>query len=797
MNSILEKYTSWYKTFPLIALLVIVCGSLSAQNQVSKIAGTIYDDQGEVIIGATVKIQDSKVGTASDIEGHYILEGVLFGNINLEVTYIGYTSHQENIQVEKGQSYTLDIILKESAYTLDKVTISGKTELRSVKEKAFNVQVVDAIQLHNTTLDIGHALDRISGIRVREDGGVGSQMNVSLNGFRGRQVRFFIDGIPMDNFGSSFQLNNIPINLAQRIEVYKGVVPVGLGADALGGAVNIITRPQTKNSLEASYSFGSFNTHRFNIYALFAHKSGFFAKINAFANYSDNSYKVEVDAADINTGTYFPKQNLKRFHNTYHNESIIANVGLRNKWFADELALEFTAGQNYKEIQTGARIVSVFGDWHRRGDILMPSIKYRKKDFIVKNLDFRLNSQYNLGSEQNIDTLHRRYNWLGQYKEYPNVGGERSYSMYKYHNNNGLVVANLNYTINETHGIALSNTTNTFNRKGSDALNPDNEIYEQPRITLKNISGLGYQFSPNQWNSSLFVKNYYQQNKFAQSYNPSGIYGDVAYRNQRDHFNYLGYGLAVSRFVIENLQLKASFEKSYRMPETEELFGDLINLRGNIDLRPEQSFNYNLGASYWLSLLTSHQLNVSTNIFYRDASDFIRPRLDNNQTMQIMDNLGRVLNKGIEAEVRYHYLKNINLGLNLTYQDLRNNTRYENGQTIESAVYKDRIPNMPFLYGNADASYTFHDVWGKNNQLSIGYNGLYVHAFYLYWPSRGSDKLDIPRQISHDLNLTFTFAKGMQWVLECKNMTNKKLYDNFSLQKPGRSFTGKIKYAFF
>lgn len=797
MISIFKKDISWCESMALVSLFVLFWLPSSAQSQDSNIAGTIYDAQDEVIIGATIKIQDTNFGTASDVEGHFTLEGRFSGDLTLEVSYLGYTTKQEKIKVKKGQSYTIDITLQESAYTLNAVTISGKTELRTVKEKAFNVQVVDAIQLHNTTLDIGHALDRISGIRVRESGGVGSQMNVSLNGFRGRQVRFFIDGIPMDNFGSSFQLNNIPINLAQRIEVYKGVVPVGLGADALGGAVNIITRPQTKNSLEASYSFGSFNTHRFNLYALFARKSGFFAKINAFANYSDNSYKVEVDAADIHTGAYFPKQNLKRFHNTYHNENIIASIGLRNKWFADELELEFTAGQNYKEIQTGARIVSVFGAWHRRGNILMPAIKYRKKKFIVKNLDFRLNGQYNLGSEQNIDTLHRRYNWFGQYKEYPNTGGERSYSTYKYHNNNGLVVANVNYTINETHGFALSNTTNTFNRKGSDALNPDNEIYEQPRITLKNISGLGYQFSPDQWNSSLFIKNYYQQNKFAQSYNPSGDYGDVAYRNKRDHFNYVGYGLAVSRFLRDNLQLKASFEKSNRMPETEELFGDLINLRGNIDLRPEQSLNYNLGASYWLSFLTNHQLNISTNVFYRDASDFIRPRLDKNQTMQIMDNLGRVINKGIEGEVRYQYLKNINLGMNVTYQDLRNHTRYENGQTIESAVYKDRIPNMPFLYGNGDVSYTFHDVWGKNNQLSIGYNGLYVHAFYLYWPSRGSEKLDIPRQISHDFNLTYTFANGMQWVLECRNVTDKKLYDNFSLQKPGRSFTGKIKYTFY
>lgn len=793
------KYLSAiYKVSVIIILLCVNRSALYGQTSTFTVSGTVYNEAGETIVGATIKAEGSSTGTTSDVNGQYELEVATTETIVVEISYLGYTSIRETIHMDGRPEYTFDVVLKESVYTLDKVTITGKTELRNVKEKAFNVQVVDAIPLHNTSLDIGHALDRISGIRVRENGGMGSQMNVSLNGFRGRQVRFFIDGIPMDNFGSSFQLNNIPINLAQRIEVYKGVVPVGLGADALGGAINIITRPQNQNLLEASYSYGSFNTHRMNLYAILTSENGFYARLNALANYSDNNYKVEVDAADIHTGAYYPRREVRRFHNTYHNQILIASLGVRDKKFADELALEFTLGQNYREIQTGARIAAVYGGWHRRGSIVMPAIKYRKHDFLVKNLDFRINGQYNLGSEQNIDTLHRRYNWLGQYKEYPNAGGERSYSTYRYRNNNGLLVANLNYAINDDHGLALSNTTNLFNRKGGDELNPDNEIYEQPRKMVKNISGLGYQFSPGPWNSSLFLKNYFQQNRFAQSYNPSGEYGDIAYQNHRENFNHLGYGLAISRFVWkDNLQLKASFEKSFRMPETEELFGDLINLSGNVNLRPEHSLNYNLGASYWLNFSSGAQLNFSTNAFYRDAEDFIRPRLDRNQTMQVMDNLGNVTNKGIEGEIRFQGRKHLNFGVNLTYQDLRNNTKYEDGQTVVSAVYKDRIPNMPFLFGNADARFTFYNVLGNGTQLSLGYNGLYVHGFYLYWPSRGSDKLDIPRQIAHDLNITYTFANGLQWILECRNLADSKLFDNFSLQKPGRSFTGKIKYTFF
>ncbi|MEL4307751.1 TonB-dependent receptor [Joostella sp. CR20] len=784
------------KRLTFVAFLISTLVAFSQTSNV-RVSGSVTDASGVPVAGATVLLEELSKGVTTNIDGHYELNvKAPSGTYTLKISYLGFEEQEVAVNLIAGEEINYSVALKESSYDLDEVVVSGKSVVNQVREKAFNVSVVDAKELHNTTLDLGHALDRVSGIRVRESGGVGSQMNFSINGFRGKQVRFFIDGVPMDNFGSSFQLNNIPINLAERIEVYKGVVPVGLGSDALGGAVNIITNSYTKNHLDASYSYGSFNTHRSTLNAIYVSKNGFTAQLNAYQNYSDNSYKVTVDVADINTGEYYPNQTVKRFHDQYHNETVIANFGVVNKSFADQLLFGITLGNNYREIQTGARIVSVFGGWHRRGNVIMPSVKYKKNNFLIEGLNVRVNANYNLGQEKNIDTLHRRYNWFGEYKEYENPGGERSYSLYKYRNNNGVGTASFDYTIANKHRISLGNTLNTFNREGKDELNPNNNTYQQPRKTMKNILGLSYGYETENWNASAFAKQYFQQNKFTQSYNPTGNYGDVAYRDQISIYNFFGYGFAVSHFFNENFQMKASFEKSYRLPDSEELYGDVINLQGNIDLKPEHSYNYNLGASYWWHLDNQNHINFNLNGFYRDAKDFIRPRLNNNQTMQVMDNLGSVTNLGIEAEVRYDRGRHFTAGMNLTYQDLRNNTKYEEGQTTESIVYRDRIPNMPYLYGNADASYTFENVWGKGNLLSIGYNLLYVHAFYLYWPSLGSDKLDIPEQISHDLNATYTFNEKLQFTLECRNIFNAELYDNFSLQKPGRSFTGKLRYTF-
>tara|TARA_B100001750_G_scaffold231123_1_gene228292 strand:- start:72746 stop:75049 length:2304 start_codon:yes stop_codon:yes gene_type:complete len=766
-----------------------------AQN--ATLSGTVFDDNQVPVFGASVVLSKTGKGVMTDEAGAYSFQNLSAGTYKIQVSFIGYRTEVSQTEIRTNQANILNFSLKESTYNLNEVTVTGKSIVQQVKDKAFNVGVIDAKNLHHTSLDLAHALDRTSGIRVRESGGVGSQLDISLNGFRGNQVRFFIDGIPMENFGSAFQLNNIPVGLAERMEVYKGVVPISLGSDALGGAINIITNSYAKNHLDFSYSYGSFNTHRTIVNAIYVSpKSGFTVQVNAFQNYSDNNYKMHVDVADINTGEYFRDQTVERFHDNYHNETVIAQLGVVNKPYADRLLIGATLGKNYREIQTGARVTGVFGAWHRKGNIIMPSLKYSKKNLFTKGLDVRLNANYNLGSEQNIDTLNRRYNWFGQFREYPNEGGERSYSLYKYKNNTGIATANFEYNSKDRHKFALSNTLNTFDRKGDDQLNPDNNQYDQPRKNLKNILGFGYTLEQEKYNVSIFAKNYFQQNKFTRRIDDENYGPGYEYVDFINTFSSLGYGSAASYFINDNLQIKASYEKSYRLPESNELFGDVINLQGNIDLKPEHSNNYNLGSSLWVRLNENNQFNLNASGFYRDAKDFIRPRLNNNQVMLVMDNLGSVTSLGVEGEIRYQHKNSLNIGANVTYQDLRNNTKYEAGQTTESVVYRDRIPNMPYFYGNADATYTLA-LGPKNRRLSIGYNLLYVHAFYLYWPSRGSDKLDIPEQISHDLTLTYFFNDNLQFTLEARNIADRDLYDNFSLQKPGRSFTGKIRYKVF
>ena len=83
--------------------------------------------------------------------------------------------------------------------------------------------------------------------------------------------------------------------------------------------------------------------------------------------------------------------------------------------------------------------------------------------------------------------------------------------------------------------------------------------------------------------------------------------------------------------------------------------------------------------------------------------------------------------------------------------------------------------------------------------LTLTYDGYYQHEFSLYWEHLGDprSKSRVPEQFSHNLSLGYSMKNGRYNIsFECRNFTNEKLYDNFSLQKAGRAFYGKFRVYF-
>ena len=762
------------------------------------ISGKVISTEKEVVDFATVYLKGTGHGGITNQEGIYHVSAPA-GNYTLVVSAVGYKTVEKPVTLLRGQRVRQNITISPETQQLDEVTVVS-TGVSRLKRSAFNAVAVDTKELQNTTKNLSDALAKAPGMKLRESGGVGSDMQLMLDGFSGKHVKVFIDGVPQEGVGSSFGLNNIPVNFADRIEVYKGVVPVGFGTDAIGGVINIVTNKKRRRwFLDASYSYGSFNTHKSNVNFGQTFKNGFTYEINAFQNYSDNDYHIEAPVEDFETGRIDrdKKVRVKRFNDTYHNEAVVGKVGVVDKKWADRLMLGFTYSNMYQDIQTGVRQDIVYGQKHRKGHSLMPSLEYYKRNLLAKGLDVALTVNYNKNLTTNVDTASYKYNWYGD-RKLLNSPGEQSYQHSRADNNNWNGTFTANYRLGKMHMLTFNHVLNTFSRSNTSLLAKEEQSDAIAKETRKNISGVSYRLMPSEtWNLSVFGKYY---NQF--------VAGPVATdANQNDYVrttrsvNSIGYGAAGTYFILPGLQAKLSYEKAYRLPTIEEMFGNEDLEMGDIGIRPENSDNVNLNLSYNRTF-GRHSVYVEGGLVYRNTKDYIQRNitdLSGGKSAATYINYGKVLTKGYNISARYGFGKWVSVGGNFTQMDVRDNMKTSISGSAENIAYKERMPNLPYIFADSDVTFYWRDLGRKGNALTVSYNNQYLHSFTYYSSKIGSNKGDyvVPSQFSHNLSLSYSLRDGRYNLsFECRNFTDEQLYDNFSLQKAGRAFYGKVRVYF-
>ena len=686
----------------------------------------------------------------------------------------------------------------EEVTQLSEVVLIGQSPIKQVQKAAYNVVAIEAQQLRNLNSNAADMLARVSGVKMRETGGVGAEANINLNGFTGRHVRIFIDGVPMNEANASFRINNIPAEFIERIEIYKGVVPVTFGADALGGAINVVTRKSRYNYGNLSYTFGSFNTHKSTLNLGQFLTDNISVELNAYQNYSDNSYKVFTEYLDLQTGTYSKEKRwFKRFHDRYHNEAIIGRVNIFDEKWADKLSFALNYSQEDKQLQNANLMQKVFGGKYRKSHNYSSSVEYEKKN-ILNGLSFFLTGRYDFTTTQNVDEEARRYSWTGEYE--PMVTrGESQLQNTIFEGKTGYITSHLDYQLNEKHSFQLTHTFSNYTRRNKNMLITNYTLDSDfmRRVNEKNISGLSYKFTPSErWNILAFGK--YYNTAVTGPVIVTGYGSRAVYEEETHHTQAWGYGGATTYQLLKTLQAKLSYEKSFRLPTDTELFGDGDLEIGNYKLKPENSNNLNVNISYQ-PVFKAHSLLVEAGFAYRYIKDYIIRSIISagvNEGSAGSRNHGKVLNMGLDATLRYFYKDVFSVGGNLSYMNLRNKEEFtETGRP--SAIYNDRLPNMPYLFGNADATCNIGSLIAKHDRLSLNYNLFFTEEFFTSWQSEGT-KIKVPRQLSHDVSLTYyTPNKRLSLSVEAKNITDELLYDNYSLQKAGRAFYAKLSYRFY
>ncbi len=786
------------KKYILVILSICLLSlNLSAKELTGMISGKVLSSDGDPIDYATVYLKGTNYSSTTDEKGLYHISAPE-GSYTVVFSSVGFEKLEVKASVTAKERTKLNVKLK-SDNQLAEVIVVGNT-LSKVKSSAFNATAVDTKELENTTKTLSEALSKAPGMKIRESGGVGSDMAVTMDGFSGKHVKVFIDGVPQEGVGSSFGINNIPVNFADRIEVYRGVVPVGFGSDAIGGVINIVTPKRRRQwFVDASYSYGSFNTHKSYINFGQTLGCGLKYEINAFQNYSDNDYWIDAPVEDFATGGINKNklEHVRRFNDTYHNEAIVAKIGFVNKSWADRLMAGFTYSHMYKEMQTGVRQEIVYGKKHRHGHSLIGSLEYGKRNVFTRGLDVAFSANYNRNVTVNVDTSSVKYNWRGE-TDRLNTPGEQSYQNSRANNNNWSATFTTNYRLSDKHLFTLNDVFNTFNRSNDDLLTSIVSTDEIAKITTKNIVGISYRYTPNsKFNFTVFGKQYHQY-----------VSGPAATTAAQDTYvkssravDAFGYGAAGTWFMPVGFQLKASYEKAYRLPTIEEMFGDEDLEVGDMSLKPESSHNVNLNLSYNASF-GSNVIYVEAGFIFRETRDYIQRNilaLSGGKSAATYVNYGKVDTKGFSLSARYNFSKWVSLGGNFTQMNVRDNMKTAMGSSVANVAYRERMPNQPYMFADSDINFYWHGLGRKSNVLTVTYDNQYTHKFCYYASNIGSNNNDymVPNQFSHNLTVSYSLKNGRYNLsFECRNFTNERLYDNFSLQKAGRAFYGKVRIYF-
>jgi vitamin B12 transporter len=676
---------------------------------------------------------------------------------------------------------------------LAEVTVQVKrSEAQRLVQSAEAVTVLDTKKAKRQTADLGEVLARTQGIAIRRSGGLGSDARFSLNGLYDDQIRFFLDGVPLDLAGYPFGIANVPVNLIERIEVYRGVVPVRFGADALGGAVNLVSDRSSETHLGASYQIGSFGIHRLTIDGGWRHEpTGFIALGSAFLDRAENDYEVDVEVADAQ-GRLSPAT-VPRFHDGYLAYGATLELGVVDQPWAKRLTLQAFASTYDKELQHNVVMTVPYGEVEYGETVYGATARYDVD--LGPHLELELIANYARRTVDFVDKAQWVYDWFGNRIRERLVAGEieSDPTDQTFWQDGVFARATLTGAFSPEHALRLSVSPNYATRTGDERIQADpaaRDPLTAKRDLLTVVSGLEYELSllDERLSNILFVKNYIYRAESEEA-----LPGNIFRERDTDSHTF-GAGGAFRFRVLPWLQAKASYEYATRLPRPDEVFGDGVLILANLALEPEVSHNANVGPRIEFASDGAGEWTIDINGFLRQ-SDRLVVLIGNDRTSSYQ-NVYEARSLGVEGAAAWELPSRI-FGVDgtLTWQDVRN----ASDEGTFGAYEGDRIPNRPYLFASWGAHLRFRGMPDALDTLEPFYVGRYVHGFFRGWESQGL------RAFKQVVDAQVTHAAGVSWnvdhypyrgtaTLEVDNFTNAKVFDNFGAQRPGRAFYLKLTF---
>lgn len=781
----------------IVLLLISCCCSFTSvlAQSTGSLKGIIRSQSGALLSGATISLEPDRHLTKSDAKGAFNFEKLYPGVYQMQIQFVGHQIYADSVVVKVGATHAVTITLLEEKQELKEVNITENAShkpsvdnLIQLKRSAMPMQVITrrTIEMMGSRR-LDEVLKEQTGMAIVNNIGGGSRsVGVQMQGFGSEYVMILIDGQPMvGRNNGNFDLSRISISNIERIEIVKGASSCLFGSDALGGAINIITR---HGAIEPQI-VGSLNYGSLNIVDATLDGEVPFDNQRGTISLSGNYYRTD----GFNTNPYLQNGVTGPPYDNY----------------AGQARVRYRTGKNSTvgtSVRYGLRKSYMSKDW---GDEWQSQDSQDEKDL---NLSLTFDHSFASGWRSMSRYYFTQYQtneffgWQGSasnksenvFKQYIHRFEQQFAKQYR----NGLqLTSGLGGGVEMMNDASIGNDRTIGNFFAY--VQGDKTIFEKldimGGIRYDHTSGYGGSLNP-----SLGLQ-YHLNEQFTFK---TGI--GTGYKAPDFRMRYqLFYNPTANYLVIGNQILNNTLQQMWTDGLISEVRQYLVNQIGD-NLKAEKSISFNTGVTWQYNT----KVKAEANIFYHRLNDQINPVMVATGTavsqIYSYQNLPKVVNKGVEVNVNWSPLNDLDLQFGYQYlisKDLsvvdsirKGNWPYNqnihdpetgNSYSPKSSDYWG-VENRSRHMLNARAIYQIKP-WQANISMRANYRGKY--PFMDANLNQFIDRYDI--FVPHHVLLNATIEKKMLKDKLTLRLTVDNLLDFTNMYmpgQPGRLFITGITY---
>jgi outer membrane cobalamin receptor len=636
-------------------------------------------------------------------------------------------------------------------------------EILTVYDKATifssHYQILSRKDFINTSQTLSDVLQAINGLQIRQIGGLGNPVSVSIRGSSSKQVQLYIDGqlINDSQFGG-FDLNQIPTEQIQSIEISKNQA-IGTGSTPIGGVIRINTFNPDKDKLKLSLAVGSFNYRELNLLYNKAFDTNSLAIGGSYLK-TDNDYNYLVPQS-------FTSSNQSNIEPLVNNQFEKKSVYLNNQLSFSTQKIRFTVQYNEQikalpnyQNNTPKNTSSLSSNTWRLGyrHNIYSNIKW------LDNLEFEAYQEEK--TEQFLDTLADVIRLDANYNTAKTHAGLTS--SFLFDSQYGDLTINPFIEFNKQHFDSLS-----FNNNGQincNGISSCDVIAKQIQLLFGTRFEWQHNNGPLSSYSLLTQLNEKNENVAVNYVDAETLNSEQAHQTQE-----LG-------LIYKKPRIKAELivSNGIRTPTLFELFGDRGLFKGSEELLPEQAKTLSLGVTYINQVA---QFNYSFNTsFYHQQSDNAIVAIFNSSGVGAYKNVSNAKLNGLELETKLTFSPDLNLSLQANIIDSRTSS------VIKSFDNK-KLPGIYHQQYSVTVNYQFNTQWKIHVRSAID-RDLYFNQANIFTSTNGQAGKPSQRQLT---NVQLGYTTGVYNLnVSLNNLFDRQYQDLANRPAQGRSIQFKL-----